>query len=101
MSGLHSNRYRELVARLTTTRKRAGLTQVEVARALGKLQSFVSKIEQCERRLDPIELLDLVELYAAPLTQLLAGLEGTAERAPHEQAGRPRSPDRPRRPAKG
>lgn len=34
----------------------AGLTQAEVAKRLGQSQSFVSKVERGERRLDVIEL---------------------------------------------
>lgn len=74
MSSLHTNRYRTLVARLKEARRRAGMTQVQVAQMLGKPQSFVSKIEQCERRLDPIELLDLAQVYGVPLADLYAGL---------------------------
>lgn len=45
----------------------AGLTQVQVAAALGKHQSFVSKCESGERRVDIIELLVFAELYELPL----------------------------------
>lgn len=38
------------------SRKRAGLTQVELAKRLAETQSFVSKVERGERRLDLVEL---------------------------------------------
>jgi len=41
---------------LRHVRKEAGLTQEEVARRLGQTQSFVSKCERGERRIDVIEL---------------------------------------------
>jgi transcriptional regulator with XRE-family HTH domain len=41
---------------LRTVREEKGLTQVELAAALDKPQSFVSKIESGERRLDLVEL---------------------------------------------
>jgi transcriptional regulator with XRE-family HTH domain len=44
------------------------LTQVEVAKALGRTQAFVSKCELGERRIDPIDLQDFAELYNKPLT---------------------------------
>jgi transcriptional regulator with XRE-family HTH domain len=40
----------------------AGLTQVEVARMMGRPQSFISKIETQERRVDFLELQVLAEI---------------------------------------
>lgn len=37
------------------------MTQVEVAEALGQLQSYVSKYESGERRLDVVEFMDLCD----------------------------------------
>jgi transcriptional regulator with XRE-family HTH domain len=37
---------------LTARRKAAGLTQWDVAKALQQDQSYVSRIERCQRRLD-------------------------------------------------
>jgi DNA-binding XRE family transcriptional regulator len=56
---------------LRKARKAARLTQVDVALALGRTQSFVSKIERGEIRLDPIELQRLAELYRVEVTALL------------------------------
>ena len=47
------------------------LTQEEVARELGKPQSFVSKSESGERRLDPIELLMFARVYRRRIDSLL------------------------------
>ncbi|HEV8437455.1 MAG TPA: helix-turn-helix transcriptional regulator [Methylomirabilota bacterium] len=52
-----------MLQRLKEARRRAGLTQVEVAAALRKPQSFVSKCESGERRVDVIELDDFAKLY--------------------------------------
>lgn len=59
----HQETYRRFLARLRDARRRAGLTQAEAARRLGKPQSFLSKCESGERRVDFIELLVLAELY--------------------------------------
>ena len=59
----HSIAYRFLLDRLRTARLEAGLTQVQVASSLDRPQSFVSKLESGERRLDPIELNELAALY--------------------------------------
>jgi transcriptional regulator with XRE-family HTH domain len=46
---------------------RAGLTQTEAARRLGKPQSYVSKCESGERRVDVVELKALARIYGVPL----------------------------------
>jgi transcriptional regulator with XRE-family HTH domain len=55
MSGAHDPKYIEFIARLRESRKRLGLSQSALGERLGKEQSFVSKVETCERRLDVIE----------------------------------------------
>lgn len=47
--------YASLLVVLIEARKSAGLTQVELARRLGKPQPFVSYFERGERRIDVIE----------------------------------------------
>ncbi len=49
--------------RLREARQAAGLTQVEVAAKLGRPQSYVSKCESGERRVDVVELQEFAELY--------------------------------------
>lgn len=53
--------------RLRQAREEAGLTQVAAARALRKPQSFVSKCETGERRVEAIELKDFAKLYRVSL----------------------------------
>lgn len=53
---LFSEAYRKFLAQLKTARKNAGVTQVELAKRLRETQSFVSKCERGERRIDVIEL---------------------------------------------
>ena len=50
--------YRAFLACLIEARRSAGITQVEVAARLGKPQSYVSKVERGERRLDVVEFTD-------------------------------------------
>lgn len=52
-----------MLRRLREARKEAGMTQVQVAKRLGRYRSYVSKIELGERRLDAIELADFAKLY--------------------------------------
>jgi transcriptional regulator with XRE-family HTH domain len=55
LRSIHDPEYVEIVARLRAARRRAGLTQAELAARLGRPQSYVSKVETCERRLDLLE----------------------------------------------
>jgi transcriptional regulator with XRE-family HTH domain len=57
--------------RLREARKRAGLTQIEAAKALGQPQNFISKCETGERRIDPIELADFMALYRTTFQDLV------------------------------
>jgi len=52
---IHTQSYRDLVEILVEARKRAGLTQQQLADKLKKPQSFVAKYEGLERRLDIAE----------------------------------------------
>ncbi|MBK7950646.1 MAG: helix-turn-helix transcriptional regulator [Deltaproteobacteria bacterium] len=64
---LHTQRYRRFLDRLKNARVEAGLTQAEAAAKLKKPQSFVSKCEAGERRVDVIELEDFAKAYGRPI----------------------------------
>jgi transcriptional regulator with XRE-family HTH domain len=56
---------------LVNARKKTGLTQVELASRLSRPQSFVSKVERGERRLDVVEFFEVAEAIGfEPLTFL-------------------------------
>jgi DNA-binding transcriptional regulator YiaG len=63
----YRQRYRAFLERLQQARRDAGLTQSDVARSLRRPQSFVSKCESGERRIDVVELLEFARLYDKPL----------------------------------
>jgi transcriptional regulator with XRE-family HTH domain len=63
MAPVSDSAYQQMVKRLVRARKDAGLTQVQVAERLGKPQSYVSKVERAERRVDPVELARFAEIY--------------------------------------
>ena len=64
----YQNAYKNFLARLIEARKQAGLTQVEVAKQLGKAHSFISKCELGERRVDFVELQQLAKIYNKDLS---------------------------------
>ncbi|WP_367133262.1 helix-turn-helix domain-containing protein [Saccharothrix sp. HUAS TT1] len=65
-------RFRELLRQL---RKEAGLTQVEVAERLGEPQSFVSKYESGERRLDVVETQHVAQALGTTLAAVVERLD--------------------------
>jgi transcriptional regulator with XRE-family HTH domain len=56
-----------MLKRLKDARVQAALTQTQVAAALRRPQSFVSKCESGERRIDVIELDEFARLYRKPI----------------------------------
>ena len=71
MKTIHDQRYIEVVTLVRQARERSGKTQVEIARVLGKPQSYVSKAETCERRVDVIELLQLCRAIGVTLSEVV------------------------------
>ncbi|MCJ0765369.1 helix-turn-helix domain-containing protein [Variovorax terrae] len=57
---LHDHRYQQIATLLAQLRKERGWLQQEVAERLGRNQTFVSKYESGARRIDLIELLDIL-----------------------------------------
>ena len=53
---IYSRDYRLFLQLLKTTRRDAGLNQEQIAARLGKTQTFVSKCERGERRVDIVEV---------------------------------------------
>jgi len=70
---IYTKKYELFLERLKQARKEKGLTQVEVANSLGKQQSYVTKCESGERRVDVIELAEFARLYGKPLDYFLGG----------------------------
>lgn len=76
MSGsVYSARYREFLKRLKAARLEVGLTQEEVAAQLHVPQSYVSKCESGERRVDVIELVNFAEVYRKNLLYFVDVIE--------------------------
>ena len=53
---IYSAEYTLLLRKLRDARKQSGMTQQELAQKLRQTQSFISKCERGERRLDVVEL---------------------------------------------
>ena len=75
MSSVQTQRYREFLRRLREAREEAGLSQTEVARLLRRRQTYVSKCELGERRVDVAELVEFCRVYRKRASYFLPELE--------------------------
>ena len=73
-SSIHTREHDRFRALLIDVRKKAGLSQAEVAKRLAKPQSFVSKFERGERRLDVIEFKSVAQALGFDALRLLRRL---------------------------
>ncbi|MDO7410023.1 helix-turn-helix transcriptional regulator [Acinetobacter baumannii] len=71
MRSIHDPRYQDLIKKLIELRESKNVTQVELARRLNKPQSYVSKIEILERRIDVIELIDWLNVLETDISDFL------------------------------
>jgi transcriptional regulator with XRE-family HTH domain len=69
-----------IAAKVRSSRIRKKLTQGQLARALGKPQSFVSKLETAERRLDFLEAIRLAQVLTVDLLELVPPASLTEKR---------------------
>jgi transcriptional regulator with XRE-family HTH domain len=71
-----TKKYERFRLLLVEARKSAHLSQTELAKKLTRPQSFVSKYERGERRLDVIEFEQVAEALGIPALQFLRKLYG-------------------------
>lgn len=70
-------RFRKLIIQ---ARKDAGFTQIQLAQKLEKPQSYVSKYETGERRLDVIEFVEIACALGTSAEAILKSLRGRTDR---------------------
>jgi transcriptional regulator with XRE-family HTH domain len=75
LSSLFPQLYDRALDGLIQARKKARVTQAQLAGRLGRPQSFVAKYEGRERRLDVAEYLCIARELGADLYKLLRGAE--------------------------
>lgn len=68
---IHTKEYAYFVERLKKARQEAGLTQVQVAKKLGRPQSHVSNVEAGQQRVDVIELQRFAKMYKKEISYFL------------------------------
>ena len=74
---LRSPRQLRLIDLLVEQRKRAGLSQADLAKQLDRYQSVISAIEGGGRRVDVVELLDIAQAIGLDVHKLIDELLAT------------------------
>lgn len=69
---IHTKEYAYFIERLKKARKEAGLTQVQVARKIGRPQSHISNVESGQQRVDVIELKRFAAIYGKPISYFVS-----------------------------
>ena len=67
--------YALLLRLLKSSREKAGMTQVELGERLRAAQTFISKVERGERRLDLVELRDFCQAIGLSLSEFVTRFE--------------------------
>ncbi|MCY3802229.1 MAG: helix-turn-helix transcriptional regulator [Chloroflexi bacterium] len=83
MKSVFTGEYEIFLSRLVSARKAAGLTQQDVANRLDRLQSFVSKYERGERRLDVVEFVTVCRALEVDPCDIIREIEGLAASRSH------------------
>jgi transcriptional regulator with XRE-family HTH domain len=76
---IYTREYKVLLRLLRETRESAGVTQVELAQRLAQTQSYVSKIEMGDRRLDLVQLRTILAALDTSLGDFVSRFEGSLE----------------------
>ena len=72
---VYGDEYQLFLRALRAARENAGLTQEQVAEKLGQGQTYVSRSERGEHRIDIAELFYLCEVYGISFAKFAAQLE--------------------------
>ncbi len=79
-ASVFSPRYRKLRQLLTKARIDRGLSQAALAARLARPQTFVSKYERGERRLDLVEFLEIADTLKADAHDILKQVQAVGRR---------------------
>ena len=71
MKSIYTDDYINIISVLRAIRINKNITQAEMAKLLNTTQSFVSKVENRERRLDVIELLSWIDALGVSVSDVL------------------------------
>ena len=69
---IYSPEHKKLVEKLISAREKAALRQEDAAKLLGVTQSFISKLESGQRRIDLVQIKDFAKIYKKPLSYFIS-----------------------------
>ena len=81
---------------LRSAREAAGLTQLDLAQAIGRTQVFVSHIERGVRRLDTVELLQICRAMGIDLTSFISEFQKAVDGLPGRNVPKAKKTGMPR-----
>ena len=81
MKSIFSDEYQIFIDFIKLKRNQKGLTQLDLAKKLGVTQSFISKCERGERRLDLIETRKIANAIGIQFSALILELESELSEA--------------------
>jgi len=68
---IYSKEHKSIVKQLKKAREDAGLSQEEVAKVLNTTQSYVSKLESGQRKIDIVQLKKFTKIYKKDISFFL------------------------------
>lgn len=77
---IHSKEYRKLISLLREKRENLDITQLKLASIIDTDQTFISKIENSERRIDVIELRTICKALKISFKDFIEELEQNLEK---------------------
>lgn len=84
---LFADPYQEIIRRLIERRKELGMTQWDLAAAYGEDQSFISRIERMQRRLDVYEYTVFCRILQIDPGEILRPLSEDIDPTDHDENG--------------
>ena len=72
---IYTREYAVVLRMIREARETSGITQEQLAKRLKQSQSFVSKIERGDRRIDIVQLRTLCKIYGRTLSEFVQRLE--------------------------
>ncbi len=68
---IFDSRYKAFISDIVKLRHKKGLSQAGLAKKMGVSDSYIAKIEICERRLDALETADMLKAMGASRSEIM------------------------------